>query len=130
MANQIHQTGEWGESTAADFLRRSRGMRLLDQRWRWRHGELDLILREGRAMVFAEVRVRTNEPDPLATFRSIRRAKWKVLRATALAYIRQSPWKPEAFRFDVVGIRRYPDGTLQDIQHWTAVRCFGSQLRF
>lgn len=126
----IHETGEWGEATASAYLVKEKRMRQLASRWRYRHGELDLVMRDDHTMVFVEVRVRTSEPDPLATYHSIRRNKWKVLRSTSLAYLHQSAWRPHAIRFDVVGIRRQSNGQLLDIHHWERVRLFGPNLRF
>ena len=123
-------TGEWGERVARRYLEKREGMRLLDRRWRHGHGELDLIMRQGGVMVFVEVRVRTAEADPLAAYRSIGRGKWRVLRGTAIAYLRQCPWRPEAARFDVVGIRRTADGRFQDLEHWQNVGTFGRGWRF
>lgn len=121
------ETGEWGERLAERHLRRKAGMRLLARRWRKGHGELDLIMVDGEVMVFVEVRVRTGEADRLAPYHSIGKGKWRVLRSTALAYVRQSRWKPAAVRFDVVGIRRRKDGTVDDLTHWAGVGAFGSR---
>ena len=122
-------TGEWGEEHAEKHLRKTHGMRVLDRRWRKGHGELDLIMRQGRVMVFVEVRVRTSAAQALATYRSIGRGKWRVLRRTAIAYLRQCPWRPEAVRFDVVGIRRTEEGKLIDVTHWENVGTFGRNFR-
>ncbi|MEX0329780.1 MAG: YraN family protein [Puniceicoccaceae bacterium] len=129
MANKRQETGEWGEKQAEGHLRRVCGMRVLERRWRHRHGELDLILRQGRVLVFVEVRVRTEAAEPLAMYRSISRGKWRVLRKTAMAYLRQCQWSPDAVRFDVVGIRRKPSGELLDLTHWENVGVFGRNFR-
>jgi len=127
--DQRASTGEWGEAVAERYLRKREGMVPLERRWRDGHGELDLILRQGRVLVFCEVRVRTGEPDPLAAYRSIRKGKWRVLRRTGLAYLRQCGWRPEAFRFDVVGIRRTGEGKFLDLTHWENVGAFGRGVR-
>lgn len=124
------ETGEWGERVAERYLRKREGMRVLDRRWIRDHGELDLVMRQGTVMVFVEVRVRTAEADPLAAYRSIGRGKWRTLRRTALAYARQCPWRPEALRFDVVGIRRTASGRFHDLTHWKNVGVFGRSVRF
>ena len=105
-------------------------MRVLDRRWRHGKGELDLVMREGTVLVFVEVRVRTGEANPLAAFQGIRRGKWRVLRGTAMAYLRQCRWRPQAVRFDVVGVRRTASGGLVDITHWENVGTFGRNFRF
>ena len=130
MEDKRQETGEWGEQTAERYLRGEKGMRVMDRRWRRGHGELDLIMRQGSVMVFVEVRVRTGEPDPLAAYRSIGRGKWRVLRKTAMAYLWQCPWRPEAVRFDVVGIRRTKEGKFLDLEHWENVGTFGRRFRY
>ena len=81
-------------------------------------------------MIFVEVRVRTSAGQPLGTYQSISRGKWRVLRRTAIAYLRQCPWRPDAVRFDVAGIRRTVEGKLIDITHWENVGTFGRNFRF
>ncbi len=130
MENQRQKTGEWGEQVAERYLRKRAGMRLLDRRWRQGRGELDLVMRQGRLMVFVEVRVRTGESNPLGTYQSIGRGKWRVLRSTARGYLRQARWRPEAVRFDVVGIRRQRDGRFLDLEHWENVGTFGRNFFF
>ncbi|MGC9451434.1 MAG: YraN family protein [Oceanipulchritudo sp.] len=125
------ETGEWGELEAEKHLRAA-GMRVLARRWRSGrgHGELDLVMRQGEVLVFVEVRVRTGETNPLGAYQSIGRGKWRSLRRTALAYLWQSPWRPEAVRFDVVGVRRTVGGRLIDVTHWENVGVFGRNFRF
>jgi len=130
MDDERRETGEWGEAQAEAWLRKRAGMRVLDRRWRSGHGELDLVMRLGRVLVFVEVRVRTGESPCLATYQSIGKGKWRVLRRTALAYLRQAPWRPEAVRFDVIGIRRKVTGELVDITHWENVGTFGRNFRY
>jgi putative endonuclease len=130
MRDERQQTGEWSEALAERELRRNAGMRVLDRRWRHGHGEIDLIMRQGKVLVFVEVRVRTGEEDLLGAYRSIRRKKWRVLRSTAVAYLRQCPWNPEAVRFDVVGILRKSPRADPVITHWENVGVFGRNFRF
>lgn len=130
MRTKQQETGEWGEKLAERYLIRDKRMRVLDRRWRKGHGELDLIMRDGLVMVFVEVRVRTGEGHPLQTYRSIARGKWLVLRRTAIAYLRQSPWRPVSVRFDVIGIQRTHGGELKQLTHWENVRTFGRNFRF
>jgi putative endonuclease len=51
--------GVRAEQLAADYLQRH-GLKLLDRNYRCRFGEIDLILRDGDALVFVEVRKRSN----------------------------------------------------------------------
>lgn len=123
-------TGEWGEREAEQYLVKKLGMRILERRWRKGHGELDLIMRQGKQMVFVEVRVRTGECHPLMLYRSIGRKKWKVLRKTAMSYVRNCSWRPDSTRFDVVGIQRSAAGKLVGLTHWQNVGTFGRNFRY
>jgi len=50
--------GEKGEQMACDHLRRM-GYKVLEQNYRTRLGEIDLIARQGRRVVFVEVKTRS-----------------------------------------------------------------------
>ena len=51
--------GAYGEAVAARHLA-EQGMALLDRNWRCDEGELDLVLRDGDALVVCEVKTRTS----------------------------------------------------------------------
>ncbi len=52
------ELGARGERAALRFLRRN-GMRLRTRNWRFRSGEVDLVMQEGETIVFVEVRSRS-----------------------------------------------------------------------
>jgi putative endonuclease len=51
--------GASGEQAAADWYERN-GYQVVARNWRCRDGELDLIVRKGRAFVFCEVKTRSS----------------------------------------------------------------------
>ncbi|MSX18221.1 MAG: hypothetical protein F2931_08290, partial [Actinobacteria bacterium] len=51
-------TGKRGEDLAARFLEAA-GMIILERNWRCAAGELDLVVRDGNAIVAIEVKTRT-----------------------------------------------------------------------
>lgn len=53
------ESGRRGEDLAAGFLQQ-RGLSVLARNYRCRGGEIDLVCRDGRALVFVEVRLRRN----------------------------------------------------------------------
>ncbi len=59
------ELGIQGERIAAAFLARA-GLHVLDRNWRCRDGELDLVARDGDALVFCEVKTR---PGPATAIR-------------------------------------------------------------
>jgi len=51
--------GVAAEQAAADYLV-ANGLRLVERNWRCKGGEIDLIMRDGAALVFVEVRARSS----------------------------------------------------------------------
>lgn len=57
--------GQWAEFLAC-WLLRAKGYRIIDRRFRSRVGEIDLVARRGRRIVFVEVKARENVDDAAA----------------------------------------------------------------
>ena len=95
----MNPRGEQAEALAADFLL-GKGLRIAARNYRCRHGEIDLIAREGTTVVFVEVRSRASEAYGGAAA-SITAAKRGKLLKTARHYLAGiSPLPP--CRFDAV----------------------------
>ena len=99
-------TGDWGESAALAYYEK-RGCTLIARGYKTRFGEIDLIIRDGRYVVFAEVKLRKNRE--FANARDyVTAAKRRRLRATAEIWLAAN--EPDASaRFDVVEVYA-PDG--------------------
>ncbi len=91
--------GEQAEALAAEFLR-SRGLTVTDRNYRCRFGEIDLIARDGKTIVFVEVRSRTSAAYGGAAA-SINSAKRDRLLKTARHYLAAIHPLPPC-RFDAV----------------------------
>lgn len=52
------ERGRWAETLAAEHLKH-RGLKLIMRNYRCRWGEIDLVMREGKIVVFIEVRFRS-----------------------------------------------------------------------
>ena len=52
--------GMSAEALAADYLRQH-GLELLESNYRCRFGEIDLVMRDGKQIVFVEVRLRSHD---------------------------------------------------------------------
>lgn len=94
--------GRSGEELAAQMYERM-GFTVLDRNFRTKEGEIDLIVRHGRLLVFCEVKTRRSrrwgEPAEAVAY-----AKQARLRSTAAQWMRaRSPGRVE-LRFDVVSI--------------------------
>ena len=96
-------TGLKGEEAAARFLARS-GYEILDKNVRTRAGEIDLVAREGKTLVFVEVKTRKDvvEGDPPQAAVNTRKQN----------RIRQTPC-----RFDVVAVIFNDEGAVKAIRH-------------
>lgn len=98
--NQNH-LGRWGEDLAATYLKQN-GYTILQQNYRTRYGEIDLIVQDECYLVFVEVKLRKN-----ADFGSGREfvtaAKQKKIKNTAQCWLMEhgSDLQP---RFDVIEI--------------------------
>ena len=106
MALSANQSiGAQAEQLALDYLLR-RGLRLLEKNSRCRFGEIDLIMLDGRCLVFVEVRYRKRNRFSSAAM-SIGPAKQRKIIRTASFFLRGRPRYTDAtIRFDVVGIDR------------------------
>jgi putative endonuclease len=98
--------GDRGERLAAVWLERERGFRIVARNWRSprdRRDELDLIAREGDALVFVEVK--TRGADALVPgYYAVDARKKRVVRRAAAAYLRGLREKPATVRFDIVEV--------------------------
>lgn len=106
----ITNIGLLGEWRAERFLKK-KGMRLLCRRFKTPHGEIDLVLKDGETLVFAEVKYRpAGQMGQGAS--AVDMQKKKNLRYAARHYL--SRHTHAFFRFDVVeitaaGIRHIPN---------------------
>ena len=78
-------TGAWGESLAAEYLRKKH-YRLVAAGYRSRFGEIDLIVENRKYLVFVEVKLR--KADTFAMAREyVNHAKQNRIRTTAEIYL-------------------------------------------
>ncbi len=91
--------GAQAEQVAAQFLQRH-GLTLIQTNYRCRFGEIDLVLRDGQALVFAEVRQRSRS-DFGGAAASIDAHKQQRLILTAQHYLASLSRLPPC-RFDAV----------------------------
>lgn len=78
-------TGNIAEQIAATFLQQ-KGLTLVEKNFRCTHGEIDLIMQDGKTLVFVEVRLRRNANFGGAAM-SITHAKQQKLTRTAERYL-------------------------------------------
>lgn len=99
--------GPWGESLAAAYLQKKR-YRLVACNYQCRFGEIDLIVRDKRYIVFVEVKLR-KDPSHGEAREFVGSRKQERIRATAALWLQQNPTELQP-RFDVIEIYA-PEGT-------------------
>lgn len=94
--------GAYGERVAVRMLTDS-GLQVLDRNWRCRSGELDVVARDGSALVFCEVKTRTGSGfgHPVEAVTAVKRRR---LRRLARAWLDVHDHHAPDLRFDVVGV--------------------------
>ncbi|MDD2833396.1 MAG: YraN family protein [Methylotenera sp.] len=92
------EAGINAEQMAETFLTQH-GLTLIEKNFRCPYGEIDLIMREGKTLVFVEVRLRSNTNFGGASM-SITTAKQQKLTRTAERYLQTHG--NTACRFDVI----------------------------
>ena len=109
-------TGVKGEEEAARFLTRS-GYAILDRNVRTRAGEIDLVAKEGKTLVFVEVKARRDlvEGDPPQA--GVHTRKQNRLAKLAHGYLKQKRIRQTPCRFDVVSVIFNDEGGVKAIRH-------------
>ena len=108
MTDRTYDKGLAGESRAVQYLQKQ-GMRLVHKRYRSPVGEVDVIMRDGDALVFVEVKLRyTGESGE--GLMAVTAKKQRRIVKTALFYLAEHDHDGPV-RFDVVEV------TADGIQH-------------
>ena len=100
--------GRYGEELAAEHLR-GLGLTVLARNWRCARGELDIVAREGAALVVCEVKTRrgTGYGDPVE---AVGPRKLRRLRELALRWLDDQQVHVPEIRIDVIGVLQPPSG--------------------
>jgi putative endonuclease len=107
--------GQAGEAMALIYLRRKKYV-IIETRFRFLRGEIDIIARERETLVFVEVKMRTSDafgrPEE-----SVTPAKQQQIRKVAEGYLLKRQLGDVPCRFDVISIRPH-DGAGYAIDHF------------
>ncbi len=99
-------TGQSGESLAVKALRQN-GYRIVQENYRSKLGEIDVIAQDGGVLAFVEVKARRTDhygsPKEAVTPR-----KQRKISMVALNYLKETGQSGKKARFDVVAIRLLP----------------------
>ena len=106
--------GKLGERAAKKFLQRQ-GLKFLAANFRSKHGEIDLVFRDGDCLAFIEVKTRSSEDwtRPAAAVNTVRRRR---LSRTALDYLRLLKNPLVKIRFDIIEVLLM-DGKIHEVRH-------------
>ena len=96
-------TGAQGERLAERFLRKN-GYKILDRNFRTKMGELDLVARLGKIIVFVEVRSVSGQDFGYLPAESIRFGKIRRLTKAAAQWVAKKKFKDMEYRFDVITV--------------------------
>jgi len=120
---QHNATGKLGEEVARAYLEK-KGYRIVEQNWRTKRGEIDIIAKKGDALVLVEVRTKVGEqfgsPEDTLTYAKKRRLLWN-----AKAYVANKKYKGPC-RIDAMCIVLKGDGTTlpQRLSHYESITPF------
>ena len=102
MTTKYQQFGEKGESIAVNCLKKQ-GYRIIELNYRTKLGEIDIIAKQGKTLVFIEVKARKSSrfgrPELAVTPK-----KQRKISMVALYYLKSTKQNNAKARFDVVAI--------------------------
>ena len=105
--------GERGENVAAKFLTDA-GYKIIQRNFRCKLGEIDLVARQGKVLVFVEVKTRSDEtvrPED-----QVNATKQHQITKAADMYLSRFGMPQPPARFDVIAIH-WPEGRQPIIRH-------------
>ena len=102
MTLQRQALGKTGEELAVAELERQ-GYSIIARRYRTRHGEIDIVAREGDTTAFVEVKARATAEFGTAA-EAVTPWKQRRLAAMAVDYIARNGLENHPCRFDVVAV--------------------------
>ena len=127
MTDPRRSLGARGEELAARHLE-ARGYQVVERNFRTRYGELDVVVRDSRFLVFCEVKTRivqdgAGASEVLGPFAAIGHRKQRQVRAMAREWLGQARLegaRPSEVRFDAIGVSFDPAGRLLALEHLEA----------
>jgi putative endonuclease len=99
--------GAWGEEHAARFLKKL-GMKILQRNFRTPVGEIDIVARDRKSLVFVEVKTRQSQRFGTPQ-EAVGAHKQRQIIRTAQWYLSTYPAGKLQPRFDVVAVLKFAD---------------------
>ena len=109
------EVGKIGEEIAKKFLEKN-GYEVIEQNYRTKYAEIDLVAKKQKDLVFIEVRTKVGENfgTPEET---INKKKMRKLYGNAMAYVSIKKWNG-SFRIDAICIVLKPDHSIDRLNHY------------
>ena len=96
-------TGDYGEKVAADWLR-AQGCKILAKNFKGRRGgEVDIVARDGKQLLFTEVKTR-KKGAKLRGLAAVNRKKRSLIERGANEWLRRLGTRDVPWRFDVIEV--------------------------
>lgn len=107
--------GNYGEQVAATWLR-TQGCKILARNYRGpRRGEVDIIARDGKLLLFVEVKTR-REGSKIRGLDAVNKEKQRLIERGANSWLKQLGTRSLPWRFDVIEVS-VKDGKKPKINH-------------
>lgn len=107
MPNNRQKLGQTGESLAAWYLKKN-GYKIIKQNYRTPLGEIDIIAREKKIIVFVEVKFRRSNRFGNPKW-AVTPQKQRKISRVALQYLKSTRQMNKSARFDVVAVSSNSD---------------------
>ena len=101
--------GRQGEDRACEALKKG-GLKIIERNFSCPFGEIDIIAREKKTLVFVEVKARASQ-DYGEPSEAVTRTKRRRILRTAEVYMQKHDWDDKPVRFDIVEVLP------QDVRH-------------
>lgn len=115
MINNRRKIGNFGESLAADFFKRKK-YKIIEKNYQNKFGEIDLITRDKKQLVFVEVKLKASREFGLPEEEFHFYKKQKMVRAIK-GYFLEKKIKEENWRIDLVAIE-LKENSEPEIRHY------------
>lgn len=109
------QTGRLGEKLASDYLQK-KGYKIVEQNYRTKYAEIDLVARKKDVLVFVEVRTKVGEqfgtPEETLNWKKVQKVK-----RNAFSYVARAKWN-KLYRVDGMCIVLDKNHGVQRLEHY------------
>ncbi len=103
MFSFLRLIGNKAEDKAANFLKKQ-GYKIIERNYTLPCGEIDIIAKKDKTLVFVEVKYRKNADDFGGPVAAVTKAKQKRVINAALSYIKTKKPAFDALMFDIIAI--------------------------